>query len=90
MQEDISLQITIDLEDIFKENRNCHFSESIDFINIKAEISNQDNENLTNEVTDNEILSTVKEMALNKSSGSDGFTIEFFEKILAHCRERNL
>lgn len=38
-----------------------------------------DNDELTKEVLDEEILTIIKDMAINKSPRLDGFTIEFFQ-----------
>lgn len=59
-------------------NSNCHLDPSVDFIDIKKEINENDNAELTKEVLDEEIFNTVNELALNKSPGPNGFTIEFF------------
>lgn len=52
----------------------------VDFIDIKEEITTQDNEELIREILDEEIAFTINQMANNKSPGSDVFTIDFFQK----------
>lgn len=86
-QGETSKQITENFKNRFKKNNNCHFNETTDFDCIKEEVTNEDNELLIREVIDEEILDTINQMALNKFPGPDGFNIEFFKRILAHCGE---
>lgn len=65
--EEISNQLTKDFKERFKVNNNCHFNPIKDFLCIKKDMGNQDNNLLTKEVTNEEIISTIKEMGLNKA-----------------------
>ena len=53
----------------------------------KNKLSNQASENLEDEISFSELLNALKNMKNDKSSGLDGFTVEFFKILLARFGE---
>lgn len=76
-QPGITQVITREFENKFKSDLSCTPTQAIPF---PPDISNADNDLLTREVTDDEILNAVKQISPLKALGSDGMLVLFYQK----------
>ena len=72
--------ISLDFKKRFESNTECWFDENSDFELINPIISDDENRELTEEVTADEIKTTIFDLAPDIAPGPDGFPPFFFQK----------
>ena len=84
-KKNVKKEITAEFRKRFESVINISSREQSDYLDlISPQISNEENEFLTQPITNNEVKAIIFQMGNDKSPGPDGFPAEFYKQILGN------